>query len=79
MNSYEKNKIISLLYRIFQAEEYRWGIENKIPTFDEIEEAVNNLEDSAFKVKGFVESGRIKVEYDKECKSYQYYLNLGMD
>jgi len=75
--SYEKNKILGLLYRIFQAEEYTWGVTKISPSFSEIEKTVNDLEQSAFEVKGFAETGRIKVLYDKDCKSYTYYLNLG--
>lgn len=74
--SYEKNKIISLLYRIFQAEEYHWANNSIPPTFDEISEMIENLEYSAYKFKE-AESGRIRVEYDKESYIYTYYLNLG--
>ena len=75
--SYEKNKILGLIYRIFQAEEYVWGIESQTPSFSEIEKTVDALEQSAFEEKGTAETGRIKVSYDKESKSYTYYLNLG--
>lgn len=77
--SYEKDKIIGLLYRIFQAEDYRWGLDNKAPTYQKIEKIVEDLEKSAYEVKGQAETGRIKVYYDKESQMYDYYLNLGSD
>ena len=77
--SYKRNQILSLLYRIFQAEDYRWGLERAVPTHTEIDEAVTNLEESAFGVKGTAESGRIRVVYDKVGKTYSYYLSLGED
>lgn len=77
--TYERNKIIALLHRIFEAEDYRWGLENKSPSYKEIEEIVESLEQSAYKVKGIAETGRIRVEYDKESQIYNYYLYLGMD
>jgi len=79
MNTYEKNQMISLLYRIFQAEGYRWfkhGID-KVPTFEEIEETIERLEADALECKGAVEAGRIRVSYDKEAKMFDYYLSLG--
>lgn len=78
-NTYEKNQMLTLLYRIFQAEEYQWfndGIMTT-PTYQQIEEAVNSLEVSAIESKGTSESGRIRVYYDKETESFEYYLNLG--
>jgi hypothetical protein len=77
--SYERNQIISLLYRIFQAEEYRWSLEGilKIPTFKDIENSVSELEYKAENCKSFVEGGRIRVEYNKESKCFNYYLYLG--
>ena len=79
MESYEKNKVLTLLYRIFQAEEYQWAINEVmvVPTFDEISKTVEELEGSAYEVKGMAESGRIRVQYDKELHTYEYYLNLG--
>ena len=76
--SYERDKIISLLYRIFQAEGWIWASLHS-PTYKELEEAVEDLEKSAYKVKGFAESGRIKVHYDKQSQMYDYYLSLGCD
>jgi len=76
--SYERDKIIGLLYRIFQAEEWTWASLHS-PTYNELEEAIENLEKSAYKVKGCAESGRIRVHYDKESQTYEYYLNLGID
>lgn len=75
--SYERDKIIGLLYRIFQAEDYRWL--NTPPTYNEIFETIEDLEKSAYEVKGIAESGRIRVHYDKESQTYEYYLNLGSD
>lgn len=77
--NYERNQIISLLYRIFQAEEYRWYLENtlKIPTFNDIENSVSELEYKAENCKDVVECGRIRVKYNKENKSFDYYFNLG--
>lgn len=75
-NTYEKNKMIALLYRIFQAEDYRWDKEENVPTFAEIAEAVEELEESALE-HGQAESGRIKVFYDTASDTFEYYLNLG--
>ena len=76
--SYERDKIIGLLYRIFQAEQWTWASLHS-PTYKELEEAVEELEKSAYEVKGQAESGRIKVHYDKQSQIYDYYLNLGSD
>lgn len=75
--TYERNKMLGLLYSIFQAEEYTWGVEPKTPSFSEIEEAVEGLEASALECRGTAQSCRIMVCYDKETQSYEYYLNLG--
>jgi len=77
--SYERNKIIGLLYRIFQAEGYRWGLDNRSPSYKEIEESIEDLEKSAYEIKGTAETGRIRVCYDKEIQTYDYYLYLGND
>ena len=79
MNTYEKNKMMTLLYRIFQAEDYRWFKmgEDGVPSFEEIVETVEGLEADAIACKGDVETGRIRVSYDKETDSFDYYLNLG--
>jgi hypothetical protein len=78
-NTYEKNQILTLLYRIFQAEEFRWYNDNKygVPTFEQIEETVEGLEADALECKGTAESGRIRVHYDKETQTFDYYLSLG--
>ena len=76
--SYKRNQIIALLYRIFQAEEWTWRSLHS-PTYKELEESVEDLEKSAYEVKGFAESGRIKVYYDKQSQFYDYYLSLGSD
>jgi hypothetical protein len=78
-NTYEKNQMISLLYRIFQAENYQWFKNGaySIPTFEEIKETIEELEADSIKDKGAVESGRIRVRYDKETQTFDYYLNLG--
>ena len=75
-NSYERNKIIALIYRVFQAEEWNY---TKIfpPSYKEIEKVVESLESSAYEVKGHAESGRIMVCYNKDTKTYSYYLSLG--
>ena len=75
-NSYERNKLIALVYRIFQAEEWNYGSLHS-PSYKEIEEVVEGLEKSAYGVKGFAETGRIRVEYDKSYQIYNYYLSLG--
>lgn len=75
--SYEKDKIVGLIYRIFQAEEYTWGVEKKKPSYEEIVKTITELESSAYEVKGTAESGRIRVVYDKCCQEYEYFLNLG--
>ena len=71
--------MLTLLYRIFQAEDYRWykdGIDT-VPTLEQIEETVEGLEQDAIECKGAAESGRIRVSYDKETDSFDYYLSLG--
>lgn len=75
--SYERDKIIGLLYRIFQAEDYRWYYDCNSPSFEKLVATIESLENSAYEAKGFVESGRIRIEYDKETQTYDYYLNLG--
>jgi len=75
--SYERNKIIGLLYRIFQAEEWTWASLHT-PSYKDMEKAIKDLEQSAYKA-GEAESGRIRVVYDKQSKLYEYYLNLGYD
>jgi hypothetical protein len=79
MNTYEKNQMLSLLYRIFQAENYQWYNNGAatVPTFEQIEESVEELETSAISCHGAAESGRIRVSYDKETDSFHYYLSLG--
>jgi hypothetical protein len=79
MNTYEKNQMISLLYRIFQAEDYRWYKDgtDSVPTFKEIEQLIYELEQSALECNGVAESGRIRVSYDKETQMFDYYLVLG--
>lgn len=77
--SYERNQIISLLYRIFQAEKYLWYNkkgEGKIPTHEEITNCLESLEIAAEKA-GVVETGKLRVEYDKQTKIFDYYFNLG--
>ena len=74
MQGYERYKMIALLHRIFQCEEWRW--KDKIPTYDEIAKTVSELEYDAYKEKGIVETGRIRVEYDEELDMYSYYLTL---
>jgi len=76
--SYERDKIIGLIYRIFQAEEWTYASLHP-PTYKDIEEAIESLEQSAYEVKGFAETGRIRVHYDKQSQMYDYYLNLGSD
>ena len=73
MHGYERHKMIALVYRIFQCEEWRWM--DKIPTYGEIAKTICELEYDAYKV-GCVEIGRIKVEYDKGLDMYRYYLTL---
>ena len=79
MNTYEKNQMISLLYRIFQAENYQWYKDGtaQVPTFEEIEQSIEDLEQSALECNGVAESGRIRVSYDKESQMFDYYLCLG--
>ena len=78
--SYEKDKIISLIYRIFKNEEWRWINDKdveKIPTYEEIENHINRLEEDVLKNKiNFISCGRIRVEYDKELQEFQYLLEL---
>jgi hypothetical protein len=75
--SYRRNKIIALIYRIFQEEDYKYHSSLTPPTYDEVEKVVEGLEESAIEVKGIAESGRIMVQYDKEHGSFDYYLSLG--
>ena len=74
--SYKRNQIIALLYRIFQAEDWNW-CSLCCPSYEEVEKAIEDLEQSAYESKGFAECGRIRVHYDKESRMYDYYLNLG--
>jgi hypothetical protein len=75
--SYNRNKAISLIYRVFQVERYTWGNSKTPPTHDEIEECVTDLENSAYSCMGGAESGRIRVNYNSDCDFYEYYLNCG--
>jgi len=79
--SYERNKIIGLLYRIFQAEDFQWYKDGamKTPSYNEIEEFIEELEESAYKCKGSSETGRVRVNWDKEANMYEYFFNLGVD
>ena len=76
--SYERNQAISLAYRIFSAEEWGWH-DNLKPTYEDVEQLFESLEQSAYKIKGFAESGRIQVHYDNKSQMYEYYLDLGAD
>jgi len=76
-NLYERNKIIALIFRVFQAEGWTWGSSFNPPSYEEIEKTVEDLERTSYEEKGFAETGRIKVEYNKESKTYSYYLSLG--
>ena len=71
---YKRNKMIGLLYCIFQAEGWVWGF--KLPTYAEIEETVTELEKDAYNCKGTAETGRIVVHYDKDIDDYDYSLRL---
>jgi hypothetical protein len=75
--NYQRNKTISLIYRIFQAEDYKWCISKTPPTHDEIDECITDLENSAYSCAGSAESGRIRVHYDTDGDFYEYYLNCG--
>jgi len=77
--SYERNKIIGLLYRIFQAENYGWWKTNGVPSYEQIENVIEELEESAYKIKGYSETGRIRVNWNKDGNFYEYYFNLGVD
>lgn len=74
--SYDRNKMISLLYCIFQAEGYTWGTSLSSPTFKEIEKTIEELENSAEDVKGYAETGRIMIKYTKEAKEFEYFLKI---
>lgn len=76
--SYERDKIIGLLARLFEAEDWRWIHKNgkyTIPSYDEIKDTIDDLENTAYK-ENIVETGRIRVEYDKKTQTYEYYLHL---
>jgi hypothetical protein len=78
--SYERDKIIGLIYRIFQAEDYQWVIDgvSKIPSFNDIEKYLQETEYIMEKEKLAVcDSGRIMVTRDKEFGAFNYYLDLG--
>ena len=75
--SYERNKMIALLYRIFQAEDYRWLDSKESPTVEEIEDTILGLEANARKSKGSSATGRILVKYDVESDFFEYYLEVG--
>ena len=76
--SYNKDKIIALIYRIFRAEEFEWYNYDGsygTPSYTEIEDTIKDLEKDAYKY-GRAETGRIIVEYNKSIKSFNYYFNL---
>lgn len=77
--TYERNQIIGILYRIFQAERWYWYKNNnegyQIPTYEEMKKFIERLEKEAYTNK-IVETGRIQVSYDKSTQSYEYYLHL---
>ena len=78
--SYERDKVIGLASRIFNAEGFTWYDKGK-PSYEDIEKVICKLEEDAYNASddfgGTAETGRIKVEYDKEAEMYCYYLNLG--
>lgn len=80
INNYENLAKIGLLARIFECEKWKWinfdKAKETIPTYEEIKKHVKDLEESAYECKGIAESGRIRVEYDKELGDYNYYLVL---
>jgi hypothetical protein len=79
--SYERNKTIALLYRIFQAEDYQWMNRKQVlicPSYKEIDEMVTDLEYTLIddKSSNMVESGLLRIEYDRQNKTFEYYLNV---
>jgi len=75
--SYERDKMIGLLARLFKVEDWKWYNDGgyNIPTYEEIEQELDRLEQVAEKEK-IVETGRIRIEYDKATQTYDYYLHL---
>jgi hypothetical protein len=78
--SYDRDKIIALVYRIFQAEEFVWEDKGQsgVPSYNQIVKTFEELESCA-QESGDCECGRIRVEYDKKSKLFVYYLHLGVD
>ena len=77
--SYENFKKVSFLKTLFETEQWKWCRDKntlEVPTFEEIIECIENLEADALKCKGWAESGRIIVRYDKESDSFNYYLSI---
>jgi hypothetical protein len=78
--SYERNQIIGLLFRIFEAEQYHWSIdgEYKVPSYKEIDDCITDIECRLESERLLtIESGRIRVDRDKEDGVFTYYLSLG--
>jgi len=80
INNYENLAKIGLLARIFECENWKWiNIEKhkeSVPTYEEIKEAIEDLEKGAFKCKGWSESGRLAVRWDRDTKGFRYYLEI---
>ena len=79
--SYTRDQAIALAHRIFQAEKYEWvDTAPNPPTYEQMESLFSSLEESCIENKNrSAESGRIRVEYDKESQSFEYYLHIGYD
>ena len=80
--NYERNKMLGLIYAIFQAEEWKWWKDDLVPTFDQIESKIDLLEADAIenmgnKKYGSAETGRLLVKYDKDGDIFEYYINVG--
>ena len=75
--NYDLMKITGIIYRIFQAEEFKWAILDfgtQIPSYEEIEKTIKDLLKDIKKNK-LAETGRIRIEKDGGVVSF--YLEIG--
>lgn len=76
--SRRKDKIIATMHRIFKAEGWVWfdSAGNYFtPDCEDIKKHIKNLQRDA-KEFGSSACGRIRVDYDKELKTFSYYIEI---
>lgn len=71
------NLIAKGLYKIFKQENWEWYRKGtmKVPSIEEIERALYDLEGTARFEGSSAELGRLKVTYDED-EGFRYYLDL---